>query len=521
MAFMRVNGYSVPVFAESANQQIEDIGFRERSFSGQMLSSRRARKRNWSFETNHLSEINALALQGVIDGIGDNFPYTRSSTGASFFSAKGNSPGSTIGNTRFGRGTVDDFPVVDESGVEEIAFDRTNGSSIANEGATTNLLPSGVSDATLTTGFTAIGTASLGISTTAGLQGTTSLEVTVAAANDGVETNSISASASTAYAASLYVRPASSVSLELTLLDDVGTIQQKNIAMTSGEWMRVELGGTSAGGATGIQLRVRNTTDTTDFFVDALIIDADSVSNTWTKTSRADNDLTYTIGTTQYGSDYTINYWVRLPDTQPGADTFMLHFETPEGTDTLDICRPGGTNGIIARAFDESGLIAALASFAQVPPLFGGVWHMITIVSRMNPEAGENVLEIYFDGVLEGSVPSTTAGRSMPRLGIDGMVMHVGHSGSGAEKMQHNGLMDQIQINPWAAPSAQISAWFNLGKAIPDAPSFYLDGDIMPDNELTVLAQGKISSSRYIASTAGSGAFRNNSRLLSGSINEV
>ena len=98
--FLRVNGLAIPVLNLSPKTSFEDIGSRERSFSGGLLTDRRARKRTWTCKTAPITELVAKAIEGAVVGLGDVFPFDYSDAARltqDFFSAKGTGPGSTVG----------------------------------------------------------------------------------------------------------------------------------------------------------------------------------------------------------------------------------------------------------------------------------------------------------------------------------------------------------------------------------------------------------------------------------------
>ena len=75
MAYLTLNGITIPVAIESPTLAYNDIGTRGRGFSGQPYSNIQKRKRNWTFETTPLTEMEALAFEGVINGTGDFWSF--------------------------------------------------------------------------------------------------------------------------------------------------------------------------------------------------------------------------------------------------------------------------------------------------------------------------------------------------------------------------------------------------------------------------------------------------------------
>ena len=84
MSFLRLDGFAIPALDSSPKTVPRDIGSRERAFSGDLLTDRRARKRTWTARTSPVTEMVAKAIEGAVAGLGDSFPFT-----ADLFSSKG------------------------------------------------------------------------------------------------------------------------------------------------------------------------------------------------------------------------------------------------------------------------------------------------------------------------------------------------------------------------------------------------------------------------------------------------
>ena len=69
MAFLRLNGVTIPV--RSGSKKIQEKNSRERSPSGQYRSNVVFEKMKYSFKTTPLTEMEALAFEGLINGDGD------------------------------------------------------------------------------------------------------------------------------------------------------------------------------------------------------------------------------------------------------------------------------------------------------------------------------------------------------------------------------------------------------------------------------------------------------------------
>ena len=287
MVFARLDGFEIPVEADRADVTPVEIGEFSRGFDGTALQNRRARKRRFRLPTTIVTELVAKAIEGVAVGLGQAFAYDwqdDNRTQEDFFSSKGLTPGATVGGQRWGI-AADGVTVVNEGGVVESQF---GSGSLELARATTNILDQNKRDGSedgTTTGFAATFGSALASITTARVQGTRSLQATTPGSitGEGVETTPQTASASTTYVGSVYVKTDTAGDYVFRLLDEIiGTIASETIALVTGEWKRVEITGTTSAGASQITLVVQ--TDFTGVVViqiDALQIETGSVATTW------------------------------------------------------------------------------------------------------------------------------------------------------------------------------------------------------------------------------------------------
>lgn len=73
--FVTLNRYTVPIKDGSVEMTEIMIGETERSFSGQMRSTRRTFKRRWSMETTILPQRTAYTVRKILEGGGFNIPF--------------------------------------------------------------------------------------------------------------------------------------------------------------------------------------------------------------------------------------------------------------------------------------------------------------------------------------------------------------------------------------------------------------------------------------------------------------
>jgi hypothetical protein len=70
MSALIINGLEIPVSAEGWQESVEEIGVRQRAYSGSALSSIRARKRAWSGSVASTDAVLIRAIRGLIAGEG-------------------------------------------------------------------------------------------------------------------------------------------------------------------------------------------------------------------------------------------------------------------------------------------------------------------------------------------------------------------------------------------------------------------------------------------------------------------
>ena len=170
------------------------------------------------------------------------------------------------------------------------------------------------------------------------------------------------------------------------------------------------------------------------------------------------------------------------------------------------------TNGFLAASLAVNGAtLRGLSSGSQVTGTVNTGWQMITYVLRPNAETGENRSELYIGGASVDD--SAVATSSLAGLGS----IYVGHN---AGSDIPDALIDDLVILPYAATAAQITAWFGMSNAMPGLSKYYVDGDSMPYDDETVMAEGDARSSAYVAGFKD-GVFRENMRRVSVEVREV
>jgi len=488
-----------------------------------MRSTRRALKRIFRGTLIRSTRSFAEAFQLAVLGVGEYWPLgfdveDPTNLTKDFFSTKGAIATAGLNSVlAFGTG-ADGAAVFNRDGETESQF---GSGSLASSLSITNLLPADVRDVEggTTAGFTLIptGTGSIALNTANFLQGAQSLEVNVVNANDGVDTDSIAVSGNAAHVAVVYIKPTTDPTsdiISISFEDDVGLIAGININAfdATGQWVKVELAGTTAVGATTARLRIQGSAATT-FFCDAFQIATGDIDKAvWVDGVQAASRLSYSPAFLT-AQDVTVNIWARADAATAGGDRrLVLMSKDPATNQGICIDKEASTTRVRFVTEDEGGGTDAIQSAAN---LWDGTWHMISVVMRRKPGVGENKKTLYVDGV---SV-ATSDPAKLPDVSLFADI-DVGHS-DGTESFwrDHRGLLDELLILPYAAHPDQIAGWFTLGESIGELPELKLSGDFVGD--LQLIAEGDAMESPYEAFTDRDGVHHNAGQEVNFTLDEV
>lgn len=519
MPFLELNGLSIPIADGSSSSTRTNIGKRSRAFDGTLLTSRRARKHVSTHTTNQVTEMVAAAIEGAVAGLGSLWPFNFSDDAnltEDFFGSKGEALiSSSVGAMYFGTG-ADGDPVSNAAGERESQF---GSGSASGEVAVTNLIATAnerdVEEGT--SGFTGLGTpATLATDTDNFIQGSQSLEVTTSAIDDGVEVTAVSASSATDYSASVYIKTTVARAMRLRLLDVTNaTSTDTDLTTVADTWHRVTVTHTTGGSATTIKLQVFDRdSGGTVFFVDALQMEQLSISTAWADPTRIRSAPLYSPGDfSASNGDVTVNVWARSTTATFSSTRTLISLQSLPVAffDHLMLTRPGSatTMRFISRSKDGTAELVT-SSF-----VFDDDWHMFTGVLRRNPETGENALELYVDGVTDGT-PVVSAPKLVDLTAV-GQVM-IGDFINSLWKRIGNERIDDAMVVPWAATAAQVLGWFSMGVAMSKLPRLRMTGDLIPDTFKTV--DGFINSQDMIVGVE-SGVSKTNLSKLKFTLEEV
>lgn len=531
LKFLEIDGWRIPVLDESPSKNYEIIGDSSRAFSGRRRSTRRAIKRRFPGTLVRKDRSTAVAFQLAILGFGDQWPfdYDDEADGDTrltedHFTSKGSGlASSTDGALLFGIG-ADKALVEDITGVQEAQFG--SGASAAGVDAATNLLPADVRDVEggSTAGFSAVAGGAIALNTDNVLQGLQSLRVATSALGDGAGTDFIAASAATEYVGVVYVKPAFdneanviTVSLED---DDGGTLVEvePDQSPQNGKWVKIVLVGTTGAAATQIKIRAVGDAAALVFYLDAFMIavgDADAA--VWVDGARAAQPLpVYSATFINDAVDLTINFWAKGTVAAPPATrTGLTIAEDPAASSLTGVIleRISGATRWRFRTFLDGVQDNLLGSNGA----FDAAWHMFTFVIRKKLLTGEVNKAIYQDGVLDTSIVTSDSLPDFSRMAE----LEIGHFNSTTPFFEdHEGVMDDLRVVPYAAPAAQIAGWFSSGEALGRLPRIKATGDFI-ESDVPILVEGENPTNPYRSFTDGSGVHHNAAQEVNFTLVEV
>jgi hypothetical protein len=539
MAFLTLNGVTTKILAANASAVPVEIGKSDRLLGGEAYREVRATKRSWRVRARVLQEADAIPLMRMLIGRGHGFTFDTNADSVGGITPSGTPIYSThTGTAAVSPSTSSASPVLNYKGSvlgagAYIPASKFGAGAIAVEKGTTNLLSSNVASGTdtsgNTTGFTAVDGAALTSVTTAAWQGARSLQVvtsgTVNGVRGGVQTSPVSASASTEYVGSVYIRTSTSTTVRCWLRDEVNGIDGPvlTITTTAGTWYRAtDLTLGTGGGSPTVSLHVEEGTADSAITInaDGWQIETGSYSTSWVNGTRAAGALSYPPGLLGVARDLTINAWVTAPDIfalSPYPTLVLL--EGDSGYSGLADPRVHVTFGAAAfnaefttRAGDGPGTSDTIASASNSVPL--NAWTMITAVLRTNPRAGQAKKELWINGVQA----ATSSPSAVPDFSAaTPQAFYVGNNAGAA--LWDYGHIDDLLVLPAAASASQIAAWYGAGVSQATLPRLAMGGDLLRTGE-TINVKASLDDVRMVAAVLGS-TFEANLREFDFTIEEV
>lgn len=502
MSFLRINGYTIPV--TKCDEKIIEIGSRSRGLDGTPLVDRQRTKRAWECETSPLPRRMATAVRALVLGQGDVFPFDSDD-----YSAKGLAPES--GAVRTLRGiAADGDPVEDEY--------KFSG-AVAVEPATTNLLDADSRDAeNAPTGFTALNSATISGDTSNYWQGTKSLKVVTSASptlKEGAKTAAITTTSGNQHSGSVYLKGDSGgeevdVYIRNTTLAANGVIT--SVTLTAGEWKRVECtissGLVFTGNSLALYIVEKTSGSNITFYADGFQLEEASTVTSWVDGTRANGVLPYDSSFMRAYRYVTFNFWARIGEHNDSSTRHFIHMA--ETGIEVAIARSSSALFMLVDSSPNSSLCYASGAMGDDD------WHMVTGVLRRDAASGVPSRELYVDGV---SVADDSPTWDMDFSGFDHIAVGYDDGGS-TPSPQSNVFLDDVMVLPFAADDETISSWYSMGKAMPSLPRVYIDGDVIPEDEFTILAIGTINGIQKVRAQYD-GEWMNNLEVIRFAMEEV
>ena len=318
MAFLTLNGLTIPVIDGGLDERYHEVGAARRSFPGQHQKSRRGVKRSWAVRTAPLPVADAEMIERFLLGLGDAFSFDDHP-----FTAKGIAP-NTFDAFTYKPGTAaDGLPVLNQARF---------GSSIAHSSAVVNLLTANQQSVeTDTTGFSAVDLSTISRDTNFAYVGAACLKVITSAAVNGVLGGMAVLATSTntqVWAVSAYVMSPTAVTVQVIGRNNTaGTDGTPTVVtLTPYTWQRISALSPSVTSGDVISLRVLEETADSNitFYVDGLQINNDTALPprpfNGVSTVPAYFDLD---DSTWDGRDFTFSFWSPVPRSN-GAIAFAL-----------------------------------------------------------------------------------------------------------------------------------------------------------------------------------------------------
>jgi hypothetical protein len=513
-AFLKINGWEVPVAVDKGTAAPLELGTHDRSTDETLAIHRGADKLGVDFTTSWVAPETARALVGLLRGRGDHWSFDPDDTHVYGWSGKGIEPAGTYA------GVPADLIAQSTSG--EVSAVKYGTGCIEVAPATTNLFPANVRTGTdtsgTTTGFTALSGATLASSGSAPWEESKALSVLTAAATvgSGARADLTGTSGSTLYSASVYLKAASGSPQVRVYMKEVtggsaaGTARTVNLSSTT--WKRVEVEITTGGGVTAIGLVVDtpNSVAAFTFYADGFQVAAQAYYTAWVDGSRSAGSLHYALGDHRASDDLTVMFWARRSGTsQPGnlamlaigsSTDYLLIRDTPSGNENPEVDVVAGGAAVASSLSGDDGHTSGYLD-----------WRHVAVTMQRQSRAGQYRLWVYAAGAPSAFYEPA----SVPAWGAN-PTLYVGTNVLGGAIGGF--CFDDLVVLPYALDADQIAGVYALGRSFPDLPKLAVSGllvDAAEGAELEVIG----TSRPAVAITPAAG--NPDQRTVAGSLEEA
>lgn len=414
MAYLQVDGFTIPVATAYPKQSFDEIGGFARASSGAGVLSRRKVKRTWDIETTPMSEAQASAFEAILLASGLLFQFDDNA-----FASNGYTP--TIDNLEFLDGRVASVPMYD---VNDVPFGhRFDRKSLVLDAPSSNSLTQNQSTFdTDTTGCTAIDSAALTQDAAYGMDADGGLRVVTSASVNGTRGGvylGTTVSSTAKICVSAYVRADTAITVRVVAYNGVREIY-KSVTLEADVWTRISVA--IIEGTTGTTAGIFVLEDTADsnvtFYVDHAQVEGGiDYPTAWMTggTSRATSGQVELAddGIASFDDVWTMAFWFRLPASVyalASASTLCLW-----NSDNIAITAEPGNIGTTVFYWDIDVTIgnATSGTFVLTDRIYvsSANWHHMALTFAHDGSGGTTAT-LFVDGVEEdtGALDGSMAG---------------------------------------------------------------------------------------------------------------
>jgi hypothetical protein len=466
MAFLWVNGFKVPVQAESLQHKVDDVGRLGRSQSGALGRERQYLRRMWQASLTPMTYADALALRLLTQRLSANWAYDGETSVGSLPSSA--VVATTASNLLYGKSVGDD-------GIAYPAGAKYGTRSLQVASDTTNLwagnVATGTDTSSNTAGFTAVTTGAIASSTVAKWQGARSLRLITTGSGQGVQTDGIACSNGQAYTAT-FRYGGSAVLLTATLKSNGVTLATKTFTPSATAWGLMAISGV-ASGVTGLQV-VITAAGAGTFYFDGFQIEATAFHTPWVAASRGGlaGLLSYEMRAGILGSKrgISVNLWSR-ETLAANAQYFLLNDDAADLE--LGLSQTTDSQTLQVQVAYDGTTDTLLSSGVTAWSL--NEWRMLTLVVQPGVVAGMPEISLYVNGAL--NVSSSPGVTLAPEL-LNKLIVGSGPSGTN----RHQGAIDDFTIYPFALTPRWVESLYEYNAATPNRwPLVLAKGDALQE----------------------------------------
>jgi hypothetical protein len=498
MAFLKLNNWSIDI--AQADEQVLEIGNQNRAFSGKLRKTRRAVKRQWSFTTSPMLYDDALALEGMLMALGEQWQGE-----TDVFSAKGltwyqdNGISTVIGVGKYGNAWWPRGPTVN--------LFTTNVAT----GTDTSANATGFDVARINNGYDAVAFDGTVVSSTAQyLSGTRSAYVDLDWINSGVF-GGVRAQAAvlpnTQYTFSCYVRgdPTTGIALVTVVwgngngITDNGKVNGGN---SSSAWQRWTYTFTTNSTCTSVRCMIgENLNGGYNFWTDQWQLELGAAASPWSSGFTGVN-IAYDIGKHVIDNPeaLSISGW----GINPAIDGTFALITQPSGSGYMRVYY-SAANTMRLRIASDTGATTDVSAAWATPATYA-LW---TAVILRSPQATPNML-LYRNGALvaSGTAPAIPSFATMSRF-------YLGNSNG---TNQWFGLIDELMLYPFTPVAGMLQALSAQTTTPSRQPAVLAQGDFNANQPVSVIASD-VRTSFLAAGTKGS--WRSNLAKVQFTLSEV